>query len=344
MKLDFVCGSKEEFREFLNKITPEDNCIIFTHVDLDGISSAFFLEKILENQNKNLVEIKFLDYNLNLRDELAIELKQKKISKVFICDLGLDSSHLEDFEYLRREFDVFLIDHHPLNNSVEKKNILKTHLFDCASMIVYFLAKDFFDVEEWDWLLCATMFSEFSYNKTENFEFMQKRYPLITLDNLSLSVPGIIGRKIFNALVYYKSDIKKVYEIVKNKNLEELDDINQIIEDEINFHVEKFSNEAILNKEKSIYFYELDSKFQIASVVATLISKIKPESLILILEKEKNNYKISGRNQGGNFNVGEIMIKAVSNLEGAKGGGHPPAGAARFNFEDLEKFKQNIGF
>src|SRR3989344_6756786 len=113
--MEFIIGSKKEFLDFLNAINNRDRVGILTHNDLDGIASAIFLQKILENRGINLEFIDFLTYKKGMFDLAISKIKKRSVNKLFLADLAADSSDLEGFEKLRGEVDSFLIDHHPVH-------------------------------------------------------------------------------------------------------------------------------------------------------------------------------------------------------------------------------------
>jgi len=341
--MEYLIGTKEEFFKFVENIREWEKVAILSHDDLDGLASAIFLEKILKSKEKNVISIKFLKHKKNyLFDEIS-SLRQLGITKIFICDLAVDAN-LEEFSLFKNTFETFLIDHHPANQELDdKKNIIKTESFDCATYCIYDLGKEILEDEEWGWLVCATMFSEFSYRNEKNFEFMRKFYPDLNLENISTSVPGLNGRKIGNALIYYSNQPEIVYKIVNEKNLSELEDINKILEDEIDYHVENYLTEAKYYPEKKLYIYKLNSKYNISSPVITIISKYKPEYSFIIYAPDKNsNVKISARNQSIEEDMSELMKKGIQGLNDAVGGGHKAAAGATIKEEDLEKFIENI--
>jgi single-stranded DNA-specific DHH superfamily exonuclease len=61
--MDFIKGSKEEFFNFLQNIDKNENLAIITHNDIDGISSAIFLEEILLSRQLKKPVIFFTDYS-----------------------------------------------------------------------------------------------------------------------------------------------------------------------------------------------------------------------------------------------------------------------------------------
>ena len=343
MEIKYLKGSQKEFFQFVDLITPRDKVAILSHTDLDGLASTLFLEKILESKNIEVNYIDFLGIKSDMVKEISLKLKEMDITKVFFCDLGIDSIDFEGFVDLKKEVDVFLIDHHPFNGNVEGfENIIKTDSQDCSAMTIFELGKGYIDEEEWEWLNCAAIFSDYSYKEEKNFNYIKSVYPEITIENISSSTPGINGRKIASALIYYDHDKKHVYNLVKERKIEELSEIHGIVEEEINRLVDEFSEKKEYYEKKDLYFYEIDSKYRVLSIVTSIVSKMKSESNFVFMQRDGNTYKFSARSQNHSFDMGFLMKKCVEGLEGATGGGHIPAAAARIRVEDLGAFKERL--
>lgn len=67
---------------------------------------------------------------------------------VYVCDLGMNNSILEQFRRIRQFAELTYIDHHPLSNDLLKKleqiNVKIVHdLRDCASVLCYNLLNEF---------------------------------------------------------------------------------------------------------------------------------------------------------------------------------------------------------
>jgi len=341
--MDYLIGSKKEFLDFVDSIKAEDKIGILTHTDLDGLASAVFLEKILEAKGHEVTFLDFLFYEDGVLEKVISNLKENSIDKIFISDFSIESLDDVAFNLLKEEFDVFLIDHHPLVGGFDYGNkVIKTASSDCSALTIFDLGKEIFDSENWEWLVCAAIFSDYSYKNPVNFEFMKSVYPDLTLENISYSKPGIIAKKVSSALIYYKRDLKKVYDLVLEKNLSELDEIHEIIDEEINKCVEEYFDKAEFYPEKNMFIYEVDSKFSIASYVTTMVSTMKKDFTFISYQGGGEYYKISARNQNVTQDMNKLMKKGVEGLEHASGGGHAPASAARIMREDLGKFKGNI--
>jgi nanoRNase/pAp phosphatase (c-di-AMP/oligoRNAs hydrolase) len=209
-------------------------------------------------------------------------------------------------------------------------------------MTLFEIAKDFCDLSDFEWVNCAAIFSDFSYKKKENFEYLKSVYPQISLENISSSIPGINARKINSALAYYAEDIFYVFNLIKTRNLESLDQVHQIIEDEINSFIEDFSKNSKYFEEKNLYFYEIKSKFHLGSTVASLVSKMNPNKTFVFMQIIDGKVKFSARNQSGNQDVGKLMKDCVKDLDNASGGGHVMAAAAKIDLKDLTVFKKRL--
>ncbi len=339
--MEYLAGSKSEFFLFLDSISEKDKIAILTHTDLDGLASAVLLEEILNKKKILISQIYFLSYNEDMFEPYIEKLKQKKITKVFILDLNADSEE-KSFEKLKQNFEVFLIDHHPKNkNFKDTNNIIKTSTEDCTTLTIYELGKEIIDSKKWEWLLLATIISEFSYKKKENFDILKKKYSAIIFDKTIESPPGKIAIKINNAITYYKDDLKKIYDIIKKNKLNQLNKINEKIEKEIKRELDSFKNEAEFSSEKNLYFYKIKSAYPIASTIATILSKEEPEKSFVIVSDDGRSIRISARNQGCK-DVNKLLRKGIKGIKDSTAGGHACASAAKIPKTSLRKFKNNI--
>jgi single-stranded DNA-specific DHH superfamily exonuclease len=343
--MQFIIGSKEEFINFINEIKQEDNIAILTHTDLDGIASGIFLERVLKSKNLKTKLLKFGDYKNDILKKLKPTLNKEKISKLFILDMAIDSFAFQDFEKLRNEIDIFLIDHHPSNPLLNNyKCIIKGETSNCAAQIINFLGKVFTDFKDEEWLLIPTMISEFSFKNQDNLKLIQKAYPNTNEINIFGSGPGKIYEIITNGIIYLNDNLKKVYDLVSKKELIVLEKYHKIINEEIEKEIESLWKNAEYYKEKKLYFYFLKPKHRIKAIIATKISLKKPEcSFILVTEEgDKNFLNVSARNQSMNRDMNKLMKQGIEGLENANGGGHVAAAGARFAKKDLSKFKENL--
>lgn len=344
MAVKFLIGNKEIFLEFLDSINKNDKVAILTHNDLDGIASAIFMEEILKNKKINIKLIKFLNYKKGMLFNVISKLNSEKISKVFLLDLGIDVNDLDNFEMFRKKFDVFLIDHHPFNKDIKNtKNIIKTESGDCAAYIVYELGENLFKRKKWDWLVCAAIIADMAYRKKETLEFVKKIYPNVNEENIGNSEIGELSKTISSALICYKDNLKKVYDLIKKEDLKSLKNCRVIIDNELDKQIKNLKKEAEFYSKEKICFYMFKSKFNITSIISTLVSIEKPDfTFIIIQNKGDGTLGVSARNQNKTLDMNLLMQNAIKGLKNAVGGGHVAAAGATFMKKDLEKFKENI--
>jgi single-stranded DNA-specific DHH superfamily exonuclease len=345
-KMRFLRGNKKEFEDFLNSIKPEDNIAILSHDDLDGACSAIFLEEILKNQKKEARVVEFLELKKGLFGELHTKLEGEKITKILISDIAADEVDADEFAELIRRYDVLLIDHHPENPKFKnEKNIIKADSLDCAGLMLYELGEGMFEREKWNWLMCATIVADFSYKKPENLKFVQRLYPEVTLENIRKVGPGKIAEKIGYASIYFNFNAKKIYKMIKNKDMEELEEHHNEVKKEMDRIKKEFKEKAEFYKEKKLYIYYFESKFPVVSLISSEISLEDPDKGFILMTEDFNDanfIKISARNQSGEQNMNLLLKKGIKGLEESSGGGHPQASGGRIRKKDVEKFNQNI--
>ena len=218
--MKFLLGKKQDFFSFLDNINEKDKIAIITHTDLDGLASTILIEEILKTKKAEIKFLNFTDYDKGIFREFLNKLISQDITKVFVLDVNVDVDY-EGFKKLKEKFDVFLIDHHPAN--IKTDNAIKTNTDDCATLTIYTLAKETFNLGKWEWLVCATMITDFSYKSKTNLQFIQKIYPETTYKDIYSSRPGEIAKRISSSLIYFRKDSKKVFDLVLRNKLKELE-------------------------------------------------------------------------------------------------------------------------
>jgi nanoRNase/pAp phosphatase (c-di-AMP/oligoRNAs hydrolase) len=339
--MEYLVGNKKIFLDYLDKLDKKDNIAVISHTDLDGVASAVLIDEILKQKKMKIKDLKFLEYGKGMFNLPREKFTKKKITKLFILDISVGSDY-EGFEDLKKQFDVFLIDHHPYE--IKGNNIIKTKTADCATFTTYDLAKNDFDLSKLKWLVCAAMISDYSQKDESNFQFIKQHYPEITLDNIFNSEPGEMSKRISSALIYFKGKEKKVYDLVLKNHLKSFDKYYSIVEKEVKKLIDKFKKEAEFYPDKNLYFYYAHPKYSVTSTITTILSAEEPKKSFVFVSDingEPDFYKVSSRNQSGE-DMNLLMKKGIVGLENATAGGHVPAAAAKFMKKDFEKFKENL--
>ena len=340
--MEYLVGNKQIFLDYLNGLKKKDRIGVISHADLDGIASAVLINEILKSKNMKIHDLKFVNYKKGMFKKSEEKFARKRINKIFVFDVGVDSDY-EGFQELKNKFDVFYLDHHP--SDIKGDNIIKTKTSDCATFSIYETAKNDFDLSKLEWLVCTAMVSDVSYKDKSNFEFLREHYPDLKLEKIMDSKPGEMSKKISSAIIYFNGKEEKVFRLILNNKINRFGKYQKIVDGEIKNLVEKFKKESEFYPEKNLYLYYTTSKFNVSSVVTTILSYHEPKKTFIFIsdiDGEPDFYKASSRNQSGKEDMNQLMKKGVNGLENATGGGHVPAAAARFMKKDLEKFKENL--
>jgi single-stranded DNA-specific DHH superfamily exonuclease len=340
MKNKYVLGRPEDFHKFIESLTKEDKIGIVTHTDLDGLASGIFLQKILESKRLNLKFMQFLDYGSDAFSKI------KRNSDVVIFSDWNVSNFPEEFNELRNNKKIFVVDHHPTNDKLkDKKGIIKTNSKYCSAHCLYDLVKEgkYFDTKSLDYLVSGAIIFDYCFDDEDNFKFLKSIYPDIKKEDIWNSEPALISKKIANSLIYYKPDIEKVYEMVLEKDFESLDKADKIISEEYSLWKDKFKKESEYFSNSNLHFYYSTPKYGISSAVVSAISQQEIPSKTLIFvsdDPERLGFvKLSARNQKGDVKLGDVLRKCIDGFENSSAGGHDKASAGTFPKKYLDEFK-----
>ena len=340
---------KSNFFSFINRIQPQEKIAIIAHANcIDGMTSVVFLIEIVKKKYPSLPDpsIYFLPYKAGTLDNLEAPLKKNGITKVCILDLNADWNIPIEFEKFRETFDVLFVDHHPLYPQLRmNEKVIKTHKDDCTALVMYRFGEGLIDYKKWSWLACVAAVSEFSYNNEENLKFIQKHYPSFTKETRENSDILQIVHKMGSLVIYYGEDSLKAYKILVNNDTEKIEKIHKEVSAEIEKKIKDFAQNAEAHYGGKLYFYFLQSKFDIDSKLSTILSlKYLGATIIVLAERDNNIFHVSTRNHADPliYPMNEMLRTGVKGLQGALGGGHPNASGGSFLRKDLDKFKEQI--
>ncbi len=343
--MKFLMGHEKDFWNFVDSIKKEDKVAIISHNDLDGLASAFLLEKLLDFKKIKPKLIEIIDYG-DL-ENCFVKCKKEGINKILLSDIYADGrDDIAFFINAFRDFDLFMIDHHPINPKIRNiKNIIKTETPFCATLIIYSLMKHYFDPSDSDWLLEAALVADRSYFAEENLKLLQIKHPSITEKNIMELIPGELMQTIGAAIIYYADDLKKVYNFLKEKNIKSMEKARKEIDKEFKKWTNEFKKNAEFYETKKILFFYGAPKFGITSAICTTLSIENPNKVIVFVsdsQREPGKCKVSARSNSGEVDVNILLQKSVRGLESAMAGGHKKASGGTFLKKDLEKFKKNL--
>jgi oligoribonuclease NrnB/cAMP/cGMP phosphodiesterase (DHH superfamily) len=187
------------------------------------------------------------------------------------------------------------------------------------------------------------MITDFSYKDPENLKLIQNFYPDVKIEDPLESSIGLIAKKISSTLIYFSNNLERAYDLILNKELKKLEKYHSIIQEELEKFMKKFKTEALYNPEKDIYYFYFKSRYNITSLISSIISVEKPDSIFIFVSDSDSGYvKISFRNQSKRINMNELIKEMVSGLDDATGSGHAQASGGRFMKKDLEEFRERV--
>ncbi len=96
--------------------------------------------------------------------------------------------------------------------------------------------------------------------------------------------------------------------------------------------------DEIAKSSKNLLFFQYGGDLSISSDLANEISYRYKDKVIVVVYVTGIKANISARGK----NVKDPILKSISGLEGASGGGHDDAVGAQIKIEDLEKFRENL--
>jgi len=339
-KVEFLVGSEKRFSEFISKLNEKDKIALLTHDDLDGVTSGKIVDKVI-----GVDVLKLVDYK-ELNDSLIEELKNKKITKIIITDLGLNGDGFLD--KLAKFAEILIIDHHTFHSDINSdKIVFLNSQKNCAAYMCYYLFSKTQNIEELDWLVTCACVSDWDFKNNTNFlgETYKKYDDVFAFEGDSVRKSGKIWDLQYNLslfLIYFRDDLKKAYELIPD-NYSGLDGIKkyaEIVRKEISESVKRFDKEK--ETYGDIYFWEFNPKFEIKSVVSTLVSVKEKNKTFIIGSFDDKFCLLSARRQDNKVNVAELLCKLINGLDCAVAGGHPAAAGGRFLKKDFEEFRERL--
>lgn len=333
-------GTKERFLEYVARVSKEDNVALVSHIDLDGLASAFIANKFFKSEN-----IYFVNYDeLNL--DLAEELRGKGITKVVFTDLflGHDNGFLEALESFA---EVLVLDHHmvPNDKNSARTVYLKCEDGHCAAYFCYVMFSEVISLESYDWIVACASISDFCYEKNANwmsktFENYGQKFSNLTLRQSSF---WDLQWTLSLALVYFRDNVKRVYDSMGN-NFGEIGNIKpfaQKVQDELDILLKRFVSER--RKIPGGWYWEFSPHFKVGGLVSSIVSGTEMDKTYILVRNEGLYCFVSARRQDKIYSMVALLQSALNGLENASAGGHIPAAGGHFMKRDLEIVRKRLG-
>lgn len=343
--------------DFIRSITTSDAVAVIHDADPDGISSAAIISETIKNLRGNGVDFFISDKLRVYPENLLKELKQKQVNRIISLDIALEENQ-EAVKLLSSFAKLMIIDHHKINNAVpEKVLLIKPQLLYedadpsqyCTSKFIYDLCSEISNVECMDWIACVGIIADMNYRSWKPFfNATIKKYKFAPNEDPFRTILGRVTSIISSSIFYDEKNIPKIAEAVVNAKSpqdilkSELAQYEKAVQKEISFYRTNAKKNAEFYDDINLIYYEISPKFDIKSVVSTLISLDYKDSTVIVVDARNEFMGASGRNQSGKVAVNDLFLDAVKGLENANGGGHKASAGAGFMRKDHAVFKKRV--
>jgi len=340
----------KKFKEFIGSISKSDKVVLIYDRDGDGVSATVLAKFALAKKGINSEAIPSERANPK---NLIGELHHLKPNFVIFFDISAEGFQELFDEFPRTKFMV--IDHHKKYTSPKKVLVIKPgdigYKKDPANYPTAKLSYDLFsevtNISEFRWIACVGVISDSSYQQWKSFVYSVLKAKGWESPDIFESVPGRIASIINFSNSIYESRIHEAMELMlsgkPDKILKsDLAKFSLVVRKEADKKVEEHKKKAEFLFDGKLIFYEIKSEYKIAGTISNLVSRLYPNSLLLVLERSRGMMKISSRSMGSGIPANDILVKSTKGLEGANAGGHAPAAGAIMREEDFPKFKKRL--
>jgi len=310
--------------------------------DVDGLVSAALIQNALKVKNIFLADYPSL---LNILDYvISMCSKNKKFSRVFICDLGLNKKNQEIFVeklqiLIANNIQIIYIDHHYLEDSIRDKLIksgvkLIHNIEECTSIQIYYLFKNKLS-SKFSFYASAAALTDYMESKPMASILVSKYdRTFLMLESCFLSYIISSSQKNIDFLKYVSKSIsvfklphelKNGFYLVKQFS-DKISNALSVIESQII----KLNNIAYLQHD-----LELASSMIVNFVLGLSGKQV---GIAFKLKGNINSYVLSIRgSKDCATHLGKLVNDLTSDLNGS-GGGHDKACGAVIPQENLELF------
>ncbi|MFH1631299.1 MAG: DHH family phosphoesterase [Candidatus Aenigmatarchaeota archaeon] len=327
---------------FLKSIKSTDGVIVIFHNDADGICSSVLLRKYLDTIVKKAYMISQPmppDKNLIRRIQTCVP------SKIIMLDLAVDQQE-SLIKKIKGISDVLIVDHHPSTRNFTAGNAVyynprykNPKIYQSVSYLMYKILSKITDVSDSAWISAIGIIGDYDTSSSKDvLEEVEKKYPIELFNKIAAMIEGVKATKAMSC--------EQMVEIILNTK-----DPNQLLESgSFLDSYQKMQNEmaaimidiqASLEKIDNILFYQLKSRFNLRSTVATKLSEKYPDKLVIVYERMDKRIAIAARNQARKLNCDKILRYATRGLR-ASAGGHEAASGATIEAKDWDVVKGRL--
>jgi len=325
--------------------------ILVYHSDVDGMCSAALLMKFFPGFKPVPREGPVID------DGFLEVLVSKKPDAVVFIDIPADQEWKKLVALKRRVrgVGIAVIDHHIVEKDVNSLGMIHVNprfdsreIYIPASAVMYEILKFLeYPAERFLWVSAVGVIADYGFEDCrELLEECEKAYPGSLSDKPSpfklsriaemlssiITLKGLKGARMGLDLLVRFDTLKEI------RNHGDLREYYRKVKREIDRITEDFGKHAEFVPGKDLIIYEIRSKLNITSIIATKITDTYRDEVVLIRKKSRQGWKVSLRCQSGKVNVGDLAKKASKGI--GSGGGHRKSAGALV--KDWDMFRERI--
>ncbi len=308
------------------------NLLAISHADdVDGLVCASLLKMGLDS------EYTLVDYS-----DLPIELKRipNNVNTLYICDLSIDNSIINQLRTLCKSMKVTYIDHHPSKPEITDYlktlgvNLIHSNV-KCAGVMTYELLKKKLP-ENASVLATYAALSDYPY---------VDRFQRLSNEKLDAHILTLESELLYYAVAKASNDKgfkrKVVDELSKLKFPHEIKNVVACARDEIRYLTNLARNiDNETNYMRNLAYVKVKGSTGVAA--NALVHYSKKPILVCYGHYRGGAYcHLSIRSKSTQYGLDNVTADAAEKL-GGSGGGHPQAAAARLRTEDFAKFVELI--
>ncbi len=350
--------------DFLKKINVDDKVLIVHAHDNDSVCSAAIMYKLLGKFLKKEPKLFMTETNFSVTENDLKKIMKSDASSIVILDIS--DINVGIATKLTKSRNVMIVDHHKPKGYARityvNPRVYDSEVYLPTSYICYKIFERLADPKEIIWIAGAGTLSDMGIKHTQDlFQKIKLVDPDLVgdsnpvdeelFDNSSLGklakildsarvVKGVEGvTLVLNTLLATKN----YNEILEGKTADckKLIGYFEIVEKEFKRIVANFQK----NKKqiKNFLVYELKSKMNLKSPVASYLPKLFDDKILIIMQKEGTFTNVSLR-RGKNVTVdlADLAAVLVKDIPGSNGGGHPVAAGAGFPNKYAKTFMKNL--
>ncbi len=340
--------------QFFRELESKDKIAVLHHSDTDGICSGVLAAKIVEKLRGKRIDVRMNTEpsRVTISHAHVKDLRKAGITKLICVDCCVDEDP-ETIKLVEEFAKILIVDHHKLYQDLNSKRtvLIKPVMLNkkedgseyCVSKFLFDISP--VDISDLDWISVAGLIGDMNHKRWSKFvKAVHQKYNLKWNKDIYKTTLGRGSNFLNFAAILKELDAAfwKTYSANGPTELLKLTKEYAIVEKEINYWVDNREKFAELHPKQNLIFYELEPKYPIKSVLATLISNLHPKTTIITTEAKGGEVTISARRQDFKVKMNALLEKAVKGFEHSSAGGHIPAAGGHIQVRDLEKFKKRV--